>query len=503
MLAKRQFSLGMLLLGVGYFAWYTPYSLLAKSLSAGLLPGAGAKYGGLVLLPAAALGTLVSMIVVVSVSGWWRYSRTRTVGRIRVPVPGRETATSAFWMALIVGTTTLNFTFAGFSILFMLIMMRIETIVLAPSIDLLRRRRISGHSWIALGLSLLSAIIAFTDVHSYRLSAAAFASLAAYLAGYTGRFEIMSRHAKRGHRDMRYFVEEHMTTPLVLLALLGLPALIGQGAAMHTLREGFTSFLLTPGGGYAFAIGACYEGLFVFTTLIFLDPREYTFCVPVHVCASLLAGVAASVGMTVLFGTAAPTPASLTAAGCVALAALALSYPAARRRYHVIRLRLSGPLLLFICSGNTGRSAMAEAFARAELVLASANGTRLRVGSAGLAPQNPGSPMAAPAVAALGVLRVPPHAHASRTLTGRLCTDSAVIYCMTDEQRDAVLALAPQLAGRTFRLDPQRDIAEPSGAQPDEYLRCAGHIRDRVRTVVAEATAARPESWLRPADGRA
>jgi protein-tyrosine-phosphatase len=483
-------------LGVGYFAWYTPYSALAKSLSAGLMPGVHHPVGGLVLLPAAALGTLCSMVVFLLVTGWWRLSRTRQVGPVRLPFPGRETAASAFWMSLIVGTTTLNFTFAGFSILFMLVMMRIETIVLAPTMDLIRRRKITRYSWAALGLSLLSAIIAFSDVHSYRLSAAAFASLAAYLAGYSGRFDIMSRHAKRAVRDRRYFVEEHMTTPVILVLLLGLPALINQGTAMQTLHEGFTTFLTTPAAGYAFAIGVCYEGLFVFTTLIFLDPREYAFCMPVHVCASLLAGTAASVGMSVAFGTAVPTLASLTAAACVTLAVFVLSYPALRSQWFTLRRRLTRPLLLFVCSGNTGRSAMAEALARAELSTLDGTGPRWRVGSAGVLPREPGRPMATPAIEALRHLRVAAHQHASRQLTRRLCEDSTAIYCMTRQQRDEVLALAPEISGRTFCLDPGADIPEPAGGSIDDYLSCARHIHQRVRSTLQELIDGFPAAGL-------
>jgi len=528
----------MLGLGIGYFAWYTPYSALAKALSGGLLPGLDHPVGGLVLLPAAALGTLAAMPVFLIASGWWRHARTRRVAGIRVPFPGRETGASAFWMALVVGTTTLNFTFTGFTILFMLVMMRIETLVLAPTMDLIRRRQISRYSWLALGLSLLSAIIALADVRGYRLSVAAALSLATYLLGYTGRFEIMSRHAKTGRpTDRRYFVEEHMTTPIMLVLVLAVPALINQGAAMHALREGFTTFLGTPAAPYAFAIGVCYEGLFIFTTLIFLDRREYAFCMPVHVCASLLAGVAAALVLRAWFGTAAPSPAQLTAAACVVLAAFTLSYPALRARWLTAwaatrmatwrptgartpvlvapappsREAVTARLLLFVCGQNTARSAMAEAIARAEIARAGLPPTRdsstadystmdnkLTAYSAGLS-ASPGTAMAQPAVEALRRLGVPTLPHHSRQLTSELCRRSAAVYCMTTAQRAAVIALAPDAAERTFCLDPTGDIAEPAGhgAEPsadrpgqaapaEAYLRCAQRIRQHVRTRLRE-----------------
>src|SRR5262245_51684626 len=75
---------GMLGLAFGYFFWYTPYAGLTKALSSGLLPGMDKHVGGLVLLPAATLGTLIGAPVFLAMTGWWRYVGTREVrGRIR------------------------------------------------------------------------------------------------------------------------------------------------------------------------------------------------------------------------------------------------------------------------------------------------------------------------------------------------------------------------------------------------------------------------------------
>jgi protein-tyrosine-phosphatase len=481
----RNAGFGMLGLGIGYFVWYTPYSGLAKAMSAGLLPMTNGPVGGLVLLPAAALGTCVGMPLTLTILRWWHYSRRLRLGRVSLPFPGRETAVSAFWMALIVGTTTLNFTFPGVSILLVLVLMRIGTLVLSPSVDLLRYRKIHWYSSVAIGLCVVSAVVALTDVDNYALTIGAVASLLAYVIAYAGRFLVMSRHAKRGKSsvDRRYFVEEHMTTPVLLVAILALVALAGAGP----LRTGFTTFLGTSAALPAFLVGVCYEGLFVFTSLIFLDRREYSFCMPVHVCASLLAGVVASFGLGVLFGAPPPSVAQIVAASIVIVAALMLTYPAIRARVaqpDVPHQRSRRPLLLFVCGGNAIRSPMAAAIAEAELVN-QGNHAGWLVASAGVAVEQPGGGIAPLAAKALRELKLLVPRHESRVATAALCLESDVVFCMTEAHREAVLALAPELSGRVHCLD-GRDVAEPDSSDYLSYEDCALQLQVLVRRRVSE-----------------
>lgn len=478
MTRTRRVTLGMLGLAVGYFLWYAPYSGLAKAMSGGLL--ITGPVGGLILLPAAALGMLFSMPLALTILRWWGHARRRTFLGRAIPCPGRETAMSAAWMSLIVGTTTLNFTFPGVSIVLMLVLMRIETLILSPTVDFVRRRKIHTRSWVAVGLSALSAVVALTDVSNYQLTFGAVASLVGYLIGYTNRFLIMSRYAKYGDpfADRRYLVEEHMTTPVMLVAILAVPALLGEGPAMRALRTGFTAFLATPAALPAFVIGVLYEGLFLFTTQIFLDRREYSFCMPVHVCSSLLAGVVAALGLTAVFGIAPPSAAQFVAAACVVTAAFALSYPTIR----VARLtgrRCPRKLLMFVCGQNNIRSPMAAAIARFELARAT-GGAEWDVTCAGVTVRRSGSPMTTAAINALRQLGIPAPPHFSRELTRQMCTESTVIYCMTRRQCEIVAEMATNTTDRVFCLNPNADVSEPNDDGADSYRDSAGRIHSLV-----------------------
>jgi protein-tyrosine-phosphatase len=464
---------GMLGLAIGYFFWYTPYAALTKSLSSGLLPGMDKEVGGFVLLPAAALGTLVGAPLFLAMTGWWRYIGTRSLfGRIR-RFPSRTMIVAGFFMALVIATTTLNYTFAGVSILFMLLMMRGGILILSPLVDTVRRRRVRIYSWVALAFSLAAVATALVDVNSYTLTLAAIASLAVYYTGYIGRFRIMSRIAKTGDEltDRRYFAEEAVASAVWQVVLCAVLAVVGLGSFSAALREGFTAFLLTPAVIPAFGIGLLYSALYVYGTLIYLDPREYTWCVPANRCASLLSGLVASFALTALTGIAAPGTGQLIGTGFIGLAILALSYPAIRAGLR----RNREPLLLFICGGNTCRSAMAETIARAALAT-----TRWRITSAGL---NATSGAAMPEHARTALTQLghsAPDDHRARQVTPELIAEAHTIYTMTTAHRDALLAIAPGAADKTICLDPDGDIPDPHDQPPTAYHDCA----TRIHTVI-------------------
>jgi len=141
--------------------------------------------------------------------------------------------------------------------------------------------------------------------------------------------------------------------------------------------------------------------------------------------------------------------------------------------------------LLFVCSGNTCRSPMAERLARVEL--ARRLGTkpdRLAdhgwvVSSAGAYALADGE-MTPEARQAMEKLDVPSPAHQARALSAEMINQAERVFCMTESHRRAVLAVAPDAAPRTQRLDPAGDVEDPIGAGVNDYVQTARRIQQAI-----------------------
>jgi protein-tyrosine-phosphatase len=139
--------------------------------------------------------------------------------------------------------------------------------------------------------------------------------------------------------------------------------------------------------------------------------------------------------------------------------------------------------ILFVCTGNTCRSALAEGLARARL--GPEPGTTFA--SAGLYALD-GAPATAHALSVAAEVGVDLGAHRARSLSREMVEAADRVYGMTRSHAEALALLGAELADRVALLDPSGgDIPDPYGGDLDAYHRA----RDRI----AAAVEARLEEW--------
>jgi protein-tyrosine phosphatase len=148
--------------------------------------------------------------------------------------------------------------------------------------------------------------------------------------------------------------------------------------------------------------------------------------------------------------------------------------------------RLSSLMVLFVCTGNTCRSPMAETLFR-ELV-AERFGCRadeierqgVVVASAGIAAWG-GGKASTGALEAMRERGADLSGHESQPLTENLARQADVIWTMTASHRTNILAQFPEVGGRVAILSPDRhDVIDPIGGTLATYRKCAEQIREHL-----------------------
>ena len=134
--------------------------------------------------------------------------------------------------------------------------------------------------------------------------------------------------------------------------------------------------------------------------------------------------------------------------------------------------------ILFVCTGNTCRSAMAEALFKKILKDNSIEG--VNVSSTGVAVFTP-SPASGQAISVMKEKGIDLTSHQSKQVTQEMIEQADYIFTMTASHRESLLRECPIAADKAFTLkefttENDEDVYDPFGFSKAAYATCAKEI---------------------------
>ncbi|MBA7481336.1 Threonylcarbamoyl-AMP synthase [subsurface metagenome] len=152
---------------------------------------------------------------------------------------------------------------------------------------------------------------------------------------------------------------------------------------------------------------------------------------------------------------------------------------------------MSAVKFLFVCTGNTCRSPMAEGIFRKYLAeklqckVDQLNKIGYKVRSAGVI-DTAGVPASAEAITACAARGINLIAHRNKGLSKELIEESDFIFAMERMHQEKIIALSPEAASKCSLLAGDKGIADPIGHPQEFFNSCADMIEAAVKKKISE-----------------